>query len=302
MPCNCSGYAARMADQPDVTTGQVTVVVATRNRRQQLETTLQHLLALPERPPVILVDNASDDGTVETVREALPQVRVIEAGSNLGATARTLGVRAAQTPYVAFSDDDSWWAPGSLDRAADLFDRHPRLGLIAGRILVGPDERPDPVCREMSVSPLGTEPGMPGRSILGFVACGAVVRRTAYLQVGGFNPIVFFFGEETVLAQDLAAAGWELVYVPDIVAHHHPLATPDKADRRRLQVRNALISNWLRRPAQTVWRSTAAALRQLPDPDTRRGLADAVLRLPAVLATRRVVPPDLEERLRLLDP
>jgi len=140
---------------------------------------------LDRRTPVILVDNGSTDGSAEAVESAFPAVTVVRAGRNLGATGRTLGVRAATTPYVAFCDDDSWWAPGALDRAAEYFAALPQLGLIAGRILIGAAERPDPVCAEMAASPLGRPNGLPGPAVLGFIACGAVVRRSAYLAGRG---------------------------------------------------------------------------------------------------------------------
>ncbi|MFI5578714.1 glycosyltransferase [Streptomyces sp. NPDC051822] len=72
-----------------------------------------------------------------------PEVTLLVPGRNLGAPGRNLGVRHARTPYVAFSDDDSWWEAGSLARAADLLDRHTRLGLIAACVHVGPDADPD---------------------------------------------------------------------------------------------------------------------------------------------------------------
>nr|WP_231121294.1 glycosyltransferase [Motilibacter peucedani] len=279
----------------------MTVVMATRNRRERVLATLGHLAALPERPPVVLVDNGSDDGTAEAVAASHPEVRVLRPGRNLGATGRTLGVEAAQTPYVAFADDDSWWAPGALVRAQQHFDAHPRLGLLAARILVGPEERLDPVCAEMARAPLGTEPDLPGPSVLGFVACGAVVRRSAYLEVGGFSPVVFFLGEETVLAQDLAAAGWGLAHVDDVVCHHHPGSAGGRTDRTRLQTRNAVLSTWLRRPVGVCLLHIARLVRRGRDPQVRGALVDAVRRLPAVAADRRRLPRDVELQVRELE-
>ncbi|HST84021.1 MAG TPA: glycosyltransferase [Kineosporiaceae bacterium] len=280
---------------------RVSVVMMTRDRREQVLATLRHLHDLPERPPVILVDNGSTDHTVDAVRRHFPEVTVLPQERNLGATARTLGVQAARTPYVAFSDDDSWWAPGSLDRAADRFDAAPRLGLLAARILIGPEERLDPICRQMTDSPLALADDLPGPPVLGFIACGAVVRRAAYLQVGGFNPVVFFFGEEAVLAQDLAAAGWGLAYVDDVVAHHHPQPGPTRVGRRRLEMRNRLLSTWLRRPWRTVLRQTWDLTRQARDSQVRGALWDAVQRLPAVWLNRRTLPAGVEADVRALE-
>jgi GT2 family glycosyltransferase len=148
-------------------------------------------------------------------------------------------VRRARTPYVAFSDDDSWWAGGALERAVDTLDRAPRLAVLAARILVGQEERLDPVCLAMRHSPLGEVAGV-GPRVLGFVACGAVVRRSAYLEVGGFHPRFGVGGEETLLAVDLAERGWDCAYADDVVAHHHPSEIRDLAARRAREVRNAL--------------------------------------------------------------
>jgi GT2 family glycosyltransferase len=112
---------------------KTTVVIATRDRRQALLETLERLDQLPEPPPIFVVDNQSSDGTPDAVRRRHPTVSVIEAGRNLGGGARTLGATRAGTPYVAFCDDDSWWAPGSLERAAELLDENARLAASSRR-------------------------------------------------------------------------------------------------------------------------------------------------------------------------
>jgi hypothetical protein len=164
---------------------RVAVVIATRNRGPELLGTLTRLLALSERPRIVVVDNGSTDGTAELVRARHPDVQV--------------------------------------------------------------------VCQEMADSPLQPADDLPGPPLLGFIACGAVVRRDAFLEVGGFDARLGVGGEEELLALDLAARGWGLAYVDEVVAHHYPSPSRDPADRRRLLVRNALWSacsaaRWVVRP------------------------------------------------------
>ena len=276
----------------------VAVVIATRDRRDSLLHTLERLRELPERPPVVVVDNDSSDGSPDAVRAAHPGVHVIEAARNLGAHARTVGARAAWTPYIAFCDDDSWWAPGALDRATELLGADQRLGLVAARIVVEPGARADPTCLRMQTSPLPRHPALPGRQALGFLACGAVLRRSAFLAAGGFEPRLGLGGEEALLSIDLAAAGWRLLYCPDVVAHHRP--HPSNRERRsRRQLRNALWVAWLRRPLPHAVTLTARLVAHAEGP---AGLADAMRGLPWVVRERRVVAGDLERALRAIEP
>lgn len=278
----------------------VTVVMATRNRRETALGTLGRLSAVAERPPIVVVDNASTDGTADAIRMKHAEIEVIQLDENLGAAARNVGVRRARTPYVAFSDDDSWWAPGSLTRAARLLEACPRLALVAARILVGPEGRLDPTCALMASSPLHhLHPETEGSAILGFLACGAILRRGAFLEAGGFCSRFGIGAEEELLAVDLAVAGWDLAYVEDVVAHHHPSAERDSQRRRRTQTRNAMWSAWLRRPAVAALRRTGRLLLA-PDGNTPAALMEALVGLPWVLRNRRVVPPALEDSLRLV--
>jgi len=272
--------------------GRITVVVATRDRCERLMESLPH-----HESPVILVDNGSTDGTGEEVRRRFPHVQLVELGENRGAVARNVGVEMARTPYVAFADDDSWWAPGALERAADLLDEQPRTALLAARVLVGPEERLDPLSAELAASPLPAADV--GPSILGFLACAAVVRREAFLAVGGFDDVIFFFGEEERVSLDLAAAGWQLAYVEELVAHHHPSPSRESSERTALALRNALLTAVMRRPWPVVARRTATTVRQ--GPAGREALLSTLPRLPGALRCRRRLPPEVEAARLLLD-
>lgn len=266
---------------------RTTVVIATRNRADSLLRTLSRLSELAV--PVIVVDNASTDDTVARVRRDFPKATVFEAPANQGAVARNHGVLAALTPFVAFADDDSWWAPDAFERAEPIFDEHPGLGLIAARTLVGPSDRPDPITPLLRHSPLGN--GVAGPSVLGFLACSAIVRRQAFVEAGGFSPVLFFRGEETLLSWDLAAAGWALCYVEDVVAHHHP-ATGRSPGGELVQRRNAVLSAWMRRP---VDRALAASVK---DP---KAFGAALPRLRQALRQRRELPDHLEAQVRAIE-
>jgi GT2 family glycosyltransferase len=271
-------------DQLHPARSAVTCVVASRNRRTDL------LASLPRHEaPVVLVDNASTDGTVEAVRAAHPDVTVVPLDRNEGALARTVGAARAGTPFVAFTDDDSWWAPGDLARAVEVMRAHPRLALLSARILVGPEEKLDPVCSEMAASPLGTEPDLPGPSLLGFVACAALVRTEAFTAVGGFDPVVRFPGEEERLALDLAAAGWGLAYVDDLTVHHHPSTSRDPAPVRQVGIwRSRLLTALMRYPLGDLAGQLLGAVRA--GRPGQRGLLEALPRVPAALRRRRVLP------------
>jgi GT2 family glycosyltransferase len=207
---------------------------------------------------------------------------------NAGARARTVGVARAGTPFVAFADDDSWWAPGDLARAVAILRAHPRLAVLNARILVGPDEKLDPACAEMADSPLGTAPDLPGPSLLGFVACGAVVRTEAFEAVGGFDPVVRFPGEEERVALDLATAGWGMAYVDEVTVHHHPSPRRDAPGRRQAGIwRSRLLTAVMRLPAGDVARLLLTALRS--GRPGREGLVRALPDVPAALRRRRPI-------------
>jgi GT2 family glycosyltransferase len=296
------------------------VVMITRDRRDEAVRAVGRLVADDGVARVVVVDNGSSDGTALAVRSRFPpspggagvemraevRVDVIELGRNLGAAGRNLGVRSVDAPYVAFSDDDSWWAPGALARASDVLDAHPRVAVVAARVdlIEGDDERgpTDPTCALMAHSALASPAALPGPLVLGFIACGAVVRRSAFLDVGGFDESLGVGGEEQLLALDLATAGWQLLYVDDVVALHRPSAARDVDARRRRVVRNDLWTAWRRRSLRSAARVTLRHARaSIRDRARRAGVVEAARGAPRALRQRRVLPRHVEMDLDVLE-
>ena len=281
---------------------RVAVVVITHQRRGELLLAVARLLDLPERPHVVVVDNGSTDGTAEAVRRYFPHVELIASPDNLGAVGRNVGVGRLDTPYVAFCDDDTWWEAGSLRTAADALEAHPRLAVVTARIVVEPAGVEDPIVPELRDSPVRGAPWLPGPALGSFLAGASVLRREAFVEVGGFSERLWLGGEEELMAGDLAAAGWELCYLPALTVHHQASRARDPHRRRRDGIRNTLWTTWLRRPLRPALRRTLHLLRTVPrDRVTARALLAALRGIPWVVRERRVLPPHAEARFAALE-
>jgi glycosyltransferase involved in cell wall biosynthesis len=234
----------------------ITVVIATRERRLFL---MRTLALLGTRTPVIVIDDGSHDGTAGAVRDRFPWVRLVPLATSAGPSARNIGVKLATTPLVAFTDDDAWYERGALAAAMRIFRTRPRLGLIAARVLVGREARLDPTCEAMAAAPLH-----------GFLACGAIVRRDAFMAAGGFHQWMTTGGEEEYVATRMSAAGWELEYRSDVVVHHWPPRRNNPSARRQAVARNGALTELLLHPGA---KAVAGKLRKALVPGTLDGLA-----------------------------
>lgn len=272
---------------------RMSVVILTHNRAYELLRTLEHMHALPEQPVLVVVDNASIDNTVALVAKNYPDVRLVRLHANMGAAARNVGVQHVDTPYVAFCDDDTWWEPGSLARAADLLDAYPKVAVLSARILIGNAQREDATCKRMARSPQQSSQ-LPGRAVLGFLAGASAFRRDAFLEAGGYEPNLFIGGEESLLALDLAARGWSLVYAPQLTVHHYPSSQRDPQSRRKLLARNAIWVAWMRLPWRAALRQTLKSLGVAHRRNLLLATAiDALRGLPWALKNRHVIPLDV---------
>jgi GT2 family glycosyltransferase len=204
---------------------ECSIVIATRNRRDVLFDTLGRLTALPDRSfEIVVCDNGSTDGTLE-LQTRFPGVRWLALAENHGSAARNVGAAAANGWLLLMLDDDSWPAPGVVDRLLCLFRSRLDLGAAGLRVrLAEPPHRHD----------AGGVPGI-------FFNCGGAVRRKAFLEVGGF-PIDFdYYAEEYDLCARLWQAGWTVEPRGELVVWHLRAGNNRDADRMlRLLVRNNL--------------------------------------------------------------
>ncbi|WP_246257888.1 glycosyltransferase family 2 protein [Pararobbsia alpina] len=274
------------------------MVVLTYNRSAEVRATVASLLALPDRPRIIVVDNASSDNTVGMLSAAFSTIEIVCSPANIGAAGRNLGVALVATDYVAFCDDDTHWEAGSLSAAADLLDRYPAIGALNARIVVHPSGETDPTCERMRTSPLPSE-GLPGPPLIGFIACACVFRTAVFRSAGGYEPRLFIGGEETLLALDTLSRGYSIVYAHDLVLHHAPSPHRDSALRRRMLARNRALVAWLRLPLAQATGATLAALKTFRRErtgwqDTRKLLALIVW----ALVNRRLVSPRIRAMCR----
>jgi GT2 family glycosyltransferase len=274
---------------------RTSLVILTRNRAAALLGAVEAALALPERPPVVVVDNASTDETPRLLKERYPQVKLVRLPFDFGLAARNLGLQCVETAFAAFGTEDSRWDAGALDVAAGLLEFYPRVGALAARLLLEPDGREDPDSARLGASPLSSR-GLPGPALLDFIDEAVVFRRKAFLEVA-YEPRLVRGGEETLLAYDLAAAGWSIAYCDKLTVRRNPALAEDGAGRRTL-LRNALWVAWLRRPLASALSLTLEYLRE---GDAKAALVDALGGIGWVLRERSVLPPAVEAMCRMLD-
>lgn len=203
-------------------------VIISWNRRDvllaNLAALMRHLPPPKRQVEVIVVDNASTDGTSEAVAAAYPRVKLIRLDENLGMPARNAGIRASRGKYVMLLDDDSHPLGDAAARMIDYMQRTPACGALAASALL-PDGR-----REASALP----------GVL--IGCASLIRRSVLDQVGLFPEEFFRQAEEYDLSFRIRAGGWTVERFDDIEFRHNKApGGRSSALTTRMDVRNNLI-------------------------------------------------------------
>jgi N-acetylglucosaminyl-diphospho-decaprenol L-rhamnosyltransferase len=250
---------------------------------------------------VLVLDNASEDGSADAVRERFPRARLFERQQRTGkAENDTLLLREATGTYCLLLNEDSELCEDAPKALLEALDRDPRAAAAGAQLLTSGGEPtacawrlPDAgwalaaavfLHERYAVQSGGTEVGE-----VGWVQSSAMlVRRAAAEQVGWLDPDFFVYSDETDFCKRLHDAGWGILFVPQARAvHHDQLGTDAAAMRRRIvefhRNRDLYFRKHRMPVTRALWRVCwtwaylvrAAAALLLPSHDPRRYLTHA---------------------------
>ncbi len=267
------------------------VVLVSWNSREDLEVCIGSLLRQPVSCEVILVDNASSDGSVELVRDKFGErVRIVELAENIGyGGGLNEGMRIGRGRFLFALNTDTEVAPACLASLIEAGDRYPNVGCFAPKILsfqnpeiidnVGHLLYPDGLSRGRGRLEHDRGQYDEEEEILIASGCAILMRRSMLVDVGGFDADLFAYCEDTDLGLRAQLRGWRCRYIPAAVVYHKYSAStapysPEKAflvERNRVWVATKCLPGPLLAlsPFYTLMRLATQAFGAL----TKRGAA-----------------------------
>ncbi len=201
---------------------------------------------------VLVVDNASEDGSADMVRREFPQAVLMETGQNLGfAGGNNVALRRARGRYVLLLNTDTLVHGTVLPEAIRWLDAHPQVGVMGPRVLntdgsVQPSCSAFPSLRNLAMQTFGLTriarldryrmtgwDRMSERRVEVISGAAMFVRRAAMARVGLLDEAFFFYGEETDWCYRFAQDGWQLVFAPIPEITHFGGGAVGKLNHRR---------------------------------------------------------------------
>ncbi len=291
------------------------IVIPNYNGERFLPTCLNALRAQDypaDRFEVIVVDDASRDGSLDLLKREFPEVRVVALQRNRGlAAACNAGATVARGDALVMLNNDTEASPGWLSALMSTLIAHPEVGAVASKMLLfdrrdilhsaGDMYGRDGIPRNRGVWERDEGQYDEDRRVFG--GCGGAVayRRDAWEEAGGFDEQFFMYLEDVDLAWRLRLLGWEALFAPEARVYHHLSATGGGPLASYYTGRNTLWvlardvpgpilrRYWplmlraqlhIAREAARAWRGAAARARL-------RGQVAGILGLPRMLVQRR---------------
>jgi GT2 family glycosyltransferase len=210
---------------------KASVIIVNHNGREYLGECLRSLLNKDRQDcEIILVDNASTDGSPEYVEQAFPEALVIRNEVNQGfGQGSNVGAQRAKGRYLAFLNQDTVVEPGWLEALIAALEADPKAGLATSKILLLTDPGRVNTCgNEMHYTGLTLcrGAGMDRSAFTDLAEVGAVsgaaflVRKDVFEALGRFDETFFLYMEDTDLSWRARLVGYRCIYVPSSVVYH----------------------------------------------------------------------------------
>ncbi len=275
---------------PAIEAGLVSVVLVNYRGADDTITCLRSFAGVDwpaDRLELIVVDNASGDGSAERTRAEVPGVRVVESDVNRGfAGGCNLGAASARGEYLAFLNNDARPGADWVKAAAEVLDIQADVACVASKVLDWEGERIDFVDGSLTWYGMGykRECELPDtgefekpKDVLFATGAAMFVRASVYRAVDGFDDRYFMFYEDVDLGWRLNLLGWRVRYVPTSVAYHRHHASMKSYGPWRehyLLERNALFSLYKNLGDDLLAKALPAALLLAVRRGLSRGDAD----------------------------
>jgi hypothetical protein len=186
----------------------VSVNILSFNRRDQLKQTLSKVYEQDYKNiEIIVIDNASTDGTQEMVKQNFPLIKLIELNKNLGAPAANNGFKISNGEFILILDDDSYPDKGSIEEGLKIFTTDEKIGIIAFNIMNLRFNFSE--TKDYQLNPYS------------FVGCGALIKRKLMKHIGYYNDLFFIYFNELDLSARCYNFGSKVYYLQNAIVFHN---------------------------------------------------------------------------------
>jgi GT2 family glycosyltransferase len=244
-------YVLLVSEEETVEVGDdliATAIIVNWQGGEVVAAAIRSLLAqtVREKLEIVVVDNASSDGSAEEIeREFTRDIRLIRSDSNLGfAEGNNLGLRHSRGEYVLLLNNDAEVAPDWAEQLISVARENPEVGMCTSKILCHDDrDRIDNAGFSISRDGLNRSRGHLCRDDGSFdgieetlfaSGCAALYRRRTVMEVGGFDPDFFAYGDDADLGLKIRMLGYICLYVPGAVAYHRQSSSVGQASVQKL--------------------------------------------------------------------
>jgi GT2 family glycosyltransferase len=239
------------------------IIVLNYNGKAYLENCLDSIVKSHYKNyELILVDNASKDGSVEFVKKRFSTVKVIQTEKNLGfAEGNNIGARQATGAYLIFLNNDTQVTPCWLEKMIESAEADASMGVCGSKVLLLDRKNVIDVIGGFVCDIFGSGLNALGhleidnhqydsqREIFSVVGACLLIKRRLFEDIGGFDSSYFLLGEDIDLCWRAQLAGYKVIVVPSAVIYHKSMGTiksqQDRKDRGKLRFlseRNTLRS------------------------------------------------------------